>query len=240
MDSKCLYYHKCLLLRLSLLQDVMNVILHYYSSGIILEYQWKTKYGFLQATEGGGHLWNWGRAGKVRSYWWHHVILKAGTWGYLLLPSACDSLGQLQYTTTATHTLTNTALWIAFFVVFWVFFFRLNVLTVFSVSFLATRTTKGMFALSFVDRCHLCLCFRLEFTSLFSEPAGNQEPVVLSAQTQHSHLPCCFEQHCTALLFSAGSKHWHHLFICAYKKRSMYSWKASPLRSSVGLVNACR
>lgn len=27
MDSKCLY-HKCVLLRLSLLQDVMNVILH--------------------------------------------------------------------------------------------------------------------------------------------------------------------------------------------------------------------
>lgn len=107
-----------------------------------------------------------------------------------------DGLNQLQYTTIATHTLTKAALWMVFYVVFWFCFFRLNVLTIFPVSFLATRTTKGMFTLSFVDRCHLCPCFRLEFTCPFSEPDGNQEPMVLSPQIWHFHLSCCFEQHC--------------------------------------------
>jgi len=41
----------------------------------------ESKYGFVQATEGGGRLRNWGRTGKVSLYA-HYVVVKADTQGY--------------------------------------------------------------------------------------------------------------------------------------------------------------
>lgn len=102
-----------------------------------------------------------------------------------------DSLKQFQYITIETHSFQRNTLWI--FIIF-----RLSVLTFFPVSFLATRTTEGMFTLSFVDKCHLCLCFRLSSPVCSLNELGSRKPCCCSHRCSPVYLACCYEQRCTA------------------------------------------
>lgn len=155
--------------------------------------------------------------GKASWHWWHHTVPKAGTGAFGA--SFCWEPRSVTVCCNTAHTSTesNPTLWMGFFCSFLgFFFFRLNVLTVFPVSFLATRTTKGMFALSLVDRYPLCPCFRLEFRC----SSGSQLGVRILCCCHHRqnfHLAAV-----SAALLSTALSSWlqaltSHVYMCLQK-----------------------